>query len=116
MNAWIKMLCAALLFALWGALVFTHQADPKELVSGIQLALLGLGVFHAATNSKQSASAVAGLADAAEPAAPAEPALAAGGYQPKAPVTAAPPAPAAEAAAPVATAATPVVAPPQTVQ
>lgn len=112
MNAWIKTLCAAGLFGLWAALVFTSRADPKELVSGIQLALLGLGVFHAATNSKPAISAVAGVADPAEPATPAEPALAAGGYQPKASVTAPPPAP----VTPPATPAAAVITPPQTVQ
>lgn len=77
MNAWIKLLAAALLFALWGALVFTHQADPKDLVTGIMLALTGLGVFHATTNSAPAApEPAAGVALLAEPATPAEPALA----------------------------------------
>ncbi|MBB2981730.1 hypothetical protein [Paraburkholderia tropica] len=66
MNAWIKLLAAALLFALWGALVFTHQADPKELVMGIVAALTGLGVFHAATNSG-TASGGPGAAGATSP-------------------------------------------------
>ncbi|MBN3813279.1 hypothetical protein [Paraburkholderia sp. Ac-20347] len=78
MNAWIKFLAAALLFALWGALVFTHQADPKELVMGIVAALTGLGVFHAATNSGTAASsASAGGATSTGPAEPtADPAAA----------------------------------------
>ncbi|WP_321904369.1 hypothetical protein [Paraburkholderia tropica] len=59
MNAWIKFLAAALLFALWGALVFTHQVDPKELVMGIVAALTGLGVFHATTSSGTASSGTA---------------------------------------------------------
>ncbi|MBB6320609.1 hypothetical protein [Paraburkholderia tropica] len=78
MNAWIKFLAAALLFALWGALVFTHQVDPKELVMGIVAALTGLGVFHAATNSgTSSSSSSAGGATASGPVEPtADPAAA----------------------------------------
>ncbi|WP_321896066.1 hypothetical protein [Paraburkholderia heleia] len=104
MNAWIKMLAAALLFALWGALVFTHQADPKDLVMGIQLALVGLGVFHAATNSGRPLSVASAFADVAEPAAPAEPALSNAASPAPAPAGVAQSAP---VAAPVPTAAAP---------
>ncbi|QGZ56770.1 hypothetical protein [Paraburkholderia acidiphila] len=102
MNAWIKMLAAALLFALWGALVFTHQADPKDLVMGIQLALVGLGVFHAATNSARPVSAASAFADIAEPAAPAEPALSNAASPAPAATAVAQPAPVPTAAAPAA--------------
>jgi hypothetical protein len=44
----IRLISAAGLFALWGALVFLGKADAQGLVLGIQAALLGLGVFHTA--------------------------------------------------------------------
>ncbi|MGC8703640.1 MAG: hypothetical protein ACP5RV_12035 [Thiomonas sp.] len=44
----IRLIAAAGLFALWGALVFLGKADAAGLVLGIQAALLGLGVFHTA--------------------------------------------------------------------
>lgn len=79
MNAWIKLLAAALLFALWAALVFSRMAEPKDLVTGISLALVGLGVFHAATNGSGATAGqfAAGVTELADPAASAEPALAA---------------------------------------
>ena len=79
MKAWIKLLAAALLFALWAALVFSRMADPKDLITGIELALVGLGVFHAATSGPGGTvgQIVAGIADLPDPGAPAEPALAA---------------------------------------
>lgn len=46
--ALIRLVSAAGLFALWGALVFLGKADAQGLVLGIQAALLGLGVFHTA--------------------------------------------------------------------
>ena len=46
--ALIRLLSAAGLFALWGALVFLGKTDAQGLVLGIQAALLGLGVFHTA--------------------------------------------------------------------
>lgn len=100
MNAWIKLLAATLLFALWGALVFTHQADPKELVMGIAAALTGLGVFHATTNGSTSGTQPgASIAELAEPPTPAEPALAAAAAAPAvAAPQVSPPAPQAPAA------------------
>ncbi|WP_028205028.1 hypothetical protein [Paraburkholderia nodosa] len=103
MNAWIKLLAATLLFALWGSLVFTHQADPKELVMGIVAALTGLGVFHAATSGGAAASEPgAGVAQLAEAAAPAEPALPIAAAPAPAPVAVAQVAPVPTAAAPAA--------------
>ncbi|CAB3783379.1 hypothetical protein LMG28688_01635 [Paraburkholderia caffeinitolerans] len=105
MNAWIKLLAATGLFVLWGALVFTHQADPKELVMGIAAALTGLGVFHAATNgASPDGESAASIGELGGSSTPAEPALGAGGYQPKSAVMSPPPvpAPAPTAAAPAA--------------
>lgn len=108
MNAWIKLIAGALLFALWGALVFMHQADPKDLVVGIAAALTGLGVFHATTNgSPPAVEPYPGVADLATQAssivAPAPTAQPNAVALPQAAATAAPvPAPTPIAAAPAA--------------
>ncbi len=47
-DAQLKMLAAAALLAVWGALVAFGQTDADAYVNFIQSALVGLGVFHAA--------------------------------------------------------------------
>lgn len=102
MNAWIKMLAAALLFAAWGALVLLGKADAHEYVFALGQALVGLGVYHATTNGTAPAGQLAaGAAQPAGAAARAEPALNAPAAAAPAPVVAQP-APVPNAAAPAA--------------
>lgn len=57
----MKFLAAVLLFGLWTALVFLKGIDPQELIFAIGSALVGLGVYHTATNRSAPSSAVADL-------------------------------------------------------
>ena len=44
----LKFLAAVGLFALWSWLVYLRLTPANDLAHGIEAALLGLGVFHAA--------------------------------------------------------------------
>ena len=45
-DARLKFVSAVLLFGLWAWLVWAGKADPQTLETGIQAALVGMGVFH----------------------------------------------------------------------
>lgn len=66
---WVKFLAGILLFGAWLTLVLMRIVPPGPLVDAIGYALVGLGIYHASTNS--TPGSIAGLAMPLEPIEPA---------------------------------------------
>ncbi|SIT43640.1 exported hypothetical protein [Paraburkholderia piptadeniae] len=95
-SMWAKFLAAVLLFAIWLALVIMKMVPPDPLVFAISQALVGLGVYHASTESKSTVVPGKLLRFDPEKEAPTTATLGekiAGGYQPTSGVMSPPPTP-----------------------
>ncbi|RKE35310.1 hypothetical protein B0G76_1373 [Paraburkholderia sp. BL23I1N1] len=101
MNAslWVRFVAAAMCFAAWGALVLMGKAPANEFIFALGQTLIGLGVYHAATNN--SIGSVAAIASTFEPVEPAVGPLPVAAVSTSA-QTAVPPVPTVQAAAPAA--------------
>ncbi|PRZ56553.1 hypothetical protein BX589_101203 [Paraburkholderia fungorum] len=58
---WVKFLAGVLLFAAWFVLVLMRIVPPGPLVDAIGYALVGLGIYHATSNSSSPSTLLASL-------------------------------------------------------